>query len=99
MLGRIGSHNGRRLGILRTSHATAKGLCATLCLTPNRRSVGGESIEACGQVGPNTPPNSVLSVGTSGDKAHVRTAVALTRPPCLINMTTLYSRMPAEVNR
>lgn len=99
MLGRIGSHNGRRLGILRTSRATVKGLWARLCITSNRRSGGGESLETRGQVGSNTPLNSGLSVGTSGDKAHRRTVVAMTRPPCPINMTTLYSRIRVEVNR
>lgn len=93
MLGRIGSHNGRRLGILRTSRATVKGLCATLCITFNRRSAGGKPIGACRRFRLNTPLNGGLSVGTSGDKVHVWTAVPLTRPPCLINMTTLYSRM------
>lgn len=99
MPGRIGSHNGRRLGILRTSRATVKGLCARLCITSNRRLAGGELLDTRGQLTSNTPLYSGLSVGISGDKVHVWTAVALTCPPFLINMTTLYSRMRVQVNR
>ena len=93
MHGQTGSHEGRRLGILRTSRATPKGYGAVLCITRARRSPVEESTAAGAIEWQIIRLIDALSVGTLGDKRVDLDETVDLPCACVQSMTTLYRRV------